>query len=321
MKNGILRNFGTACGALFLCMLLSANASALPLTIEQEINGEKVTTTFSKAPRRAVSLSQFSTEMLLALGLKDRMAGTAFLEEPIAGKVKGDYAAVPVLAAKWPSLEVFMKAEPDFAIGWGTAFTKKGVEAQNIITKGVNIFLPRSTVQFDATMDTLMDDFLTLGKIFEIEDRAAAYVGRERKRLAAIEKKSAKLPVKTVFIYDSGDAEPFTVFEGFTTNLFKIAGIKNVLSGKGVQKTWGNASWEEVIAADPDYFVIVEYNTAIREQTDWESKVKRISSNPKLKNLRAVKNKAFIRVRLADICPGIRNVDFLEDLIARVHGQ
>lgn len=321
MKNDILKKIGAVCGMLILSTLLTTGAYALPLTIEQEINGEKVSTTFSKAPHRAVSLSQFSTEMLLVLGLKDRMVGTAFLEEPIAEKVKADYATVPVLADKWPSLEVFLKAEPDFAIGWGVAFTKKGVEAHNILSKGVNIFLPQSIVQLDATMDTLMDDFLTLGKIFEIEDRASAYVAREKGRMSAIEKKSAELPVKTVFIYDSGDAEPFTVFEGFTTNLFKIAGIQNVMSGKGVQKTWGKASWEEVIFTDPDYLVIVEYDTAIRGQTDWESKVKYISESPILKNLRAVKNKAFIRVRLADICPGIRNVDFLEELIVRVHGQ
>lgn len=322
MKNRVFRKFGAIYCAAVLCILLSAlTACALPLTIGQEINGEKVTTTFDKAPQRAVSLSQFSTEMLLALGLKDRMAGTAFLEESIAEKVKADYAAVPVLAEKWPSLEVFMKAEPDFAIGWGVAFTKKGIEAQNILSKGVKIFLPQSTVQFDATMDTLMEDFLTLGNIFGIEDRAASYVTGERKRMAAVEKKGAELPSRTVFIYDSGDAEPFTVFEGFTTNLLKIAGVQNVLSGRGVQKTWGNASWEDVIVADPDYFVIVEYDTAIRGQTDWQSKVKYVSENPKLKNLKAVKNNAFIRVRLADICPGIRNVDFLEGLIKQVHGQ
>lgn len=76
-----------------------------------------------------------------------------------------------------------------------------------------------------------------------------------------------------------------------------------------------------MIVADPDYFVIVEYDTAIRGQTDWDSKVKYISGNPKLKNLKAVRNKAFIRVRLADICPGIRNVDFLEDLTRSIHGK
>jgi iron complex transport system substrate-binding protein len=170
-------------------------------------------------------------------------------------------------------------------------------------------------------MDTLMDDFITLGKIFEIEDRAEKYVAQEKERLDAIGRKISNLPAKTFFLYDSGDTEPFTVFEGFTTNLLKMGGAHNILSGKGVQKTWGKANWEDVIAGDPDCFIIVEYDTAIRDQTDWESKINYIKNNPKLQGLKAVKNEAFIRVRLADICPGIRNVDFLESLTAYLHGK
>jgi iron complex transport system substrate-binding protein len=317
MNHKIVRSLAVFC----LLTVFARPAAALPLSITEEINGEKVTVTFERAPQRAVSLSQFSTEMLLALGLRERMVGTAFLEEAVSEKVKRDYEAVPVLAEKWPSLEVFLAAAPDFAVGWGVAFSKKGVEAQSIISKGVKIFIPKSTVEFNATMDTLMDDFVTLGKIFGIEDDAEKYVARERDRLEAIGGKISNLPVKTFFLYDSGDTEPFTVFEGFTTNLLKMGGAHNILSGKGVQKTWGKANWEDVIAGDPDYFIIVEYDTAIRAQTDWESKIDYIKNNPRLQGLKAVKNEAFIRVRLADICPGIRNVDFLESLIASLHDK
>jgi iron complex transport system substrate-binding protein len=315
MKGSLGRFFA----ALFLLILFTSSVAALPVTVTEEIDGEEITVTFEEPPQRAISMSQFSTEMLLALGLKERMAGTAFLEEAIAEKVKSDYEDVPVLAEKWPSLEVFMKAEPDFAIGWGVAFSKKGLEAKSIASRGVKIFIPKSTIEFDATMDTLMEDFITLGKIFEIEETAGSYVAAERARLLSIEKKVGSLPAKTVFVYDSGDTEPFTVFEGFTTNLLKMAGAKNILSGRGVQKTWGKANWEDVIAQAPDYFMIVEYDTAIRDQTDGDSKISYIKSNPKLQGLKAVKNKAFIRVRLADICPGIRNVDFIEFLARAIH--
>jgi iron complex transport system substrate-binding protein len=118
---------GRSIAAFCLLIVLVTSAMALPLSITEEINGETMTVTFEKTPQRAVSLSQFSTEMLLALGLKERMAGTAFLEEAISDKVKRDYEAVPVLAEKWPSLEVFLEATPDFAVGWGVAFSKKGL--------------------------------------------------------------------------------------------------------------------------------------------------------------------------------------------------
>ena len=61
----------------------------------------------------------------------------------------------------------------------------------------------------------------------------------------------------------------------------------------------------------------------IREETDSDSKIEAIKANPKLKNLKAVKNNKFIRVKLAEICPGIRNVDFFERVakeVYKIHG-
>ena len=58
------------------------------------------------------------------------------------------------------------------------------------------------------------------------------------KTLAAIQDKLKDLPRKRVFIYDSEDGQPFTAFEGYTTNILKLIGADNVMSGLGVDKTW-----------------------------------------------------------------------------------
>ncbi|MCB6516111.1 ABC transporter substrate-binding protein, partial [Veillonella atypica] len=69
----------------------------------------------------------------------------------------------------------------------------------------------------------------------------------------------------------------------------------------------------------PDYFIIVDYSTGLREESDSESKIKAIKANPKLNELKAVKNDKFIRVKLAEIVPGIRNVDFFEKVAKEVY--
>ncbi len=284
------------------------------VTVNQMINGTVRQVTFEQKPQRVVSLSQFSTELLLALGLKDQIVGTAFLEEPISPKVKNEYSGLPVLAEKWPSLEVFLQAKPDFAIGWEVAFSKKGVEADQILGKGVKIFVPKSTTDKDATMDTLFEDINTLGRIFRIEEQAQRYVTQEKERLNGVKAKMKNLEQHTVFIYDSGDEEPFTVYQGFTSQLLSQIGLKNIMQDKGVQKTWGKANWEDILAADPDYILIVEYEVANRGQSDYNSKVQYLKDNPRLKGLKAVRNNAFLKVGLAEIVPGIRNVDLLERL-------
>ena len=299
-------------------LLTTFSTMLFAFTNSQEINGVKYDFNFDKAPQRAVSMSQFTTEIMLKLGLKGNMAGTAFLEEEIYPSVASDYKEVPVLADKWPSLEELLAAGPDFVTGWEVAF-KKGVDSKMIAKNKINMFVPQSSIDFNADLDTLFNDFLMFGKIFNKEKEAQDYVNSEKARVEKIKKSTAGKKEFTYFIYDSGTDKAFTVFEGFTPNLLKLINGKNILSGKGVEKTWGETSWEDVIAADPDYFIIVDYSTGIREETDSESKIKAIKANPKLNELKAVKNDKFIRVKLAEIVPGIRNVDFFEKVAKEVY--
>ncbi|MCB8564299.1 ABC transporter substrate-binding protein [Fusobacterium ulcerans] len=299
-------------------LLTTFSTMLFAFTNSQEINGVKYDFNFDKAPQRAVSMSQFTTEIMLKLGLKGNMAGTAFLEEEIYPSVASDYKEVPVLADKWPSLEELLAADPDFVTGWEVAF-KKGVDSKMIVKNKINMFVPQSSIDFNADLDTLFNDFLMFGKIFNKEKEAQDYVNSEKARVEKIKKSTAGKKEFTYFIYDSGTDKAFTVFEGFTPNLLKLINGKNILSDKGVEKTWGETSWEDVIAADPDYFIIVDYSTGIREETDSESKIKAIKANPKLNELKAVKNDKFIRVKLAEIVPGIRNVDFFEKVAKEVY--
>ncbi|WP_234796783.1 ABC transporter substrate-binding protein, partial [Mycolicibacterium porcinum] len=65
-------------------------------------------------PQRAVSLNQSSTEILLSLGLADRMVGTATWTDPVRFNLEAENARVPRLAVNKPSLETVLDTEPDF---------------------------------------------------------------------------------------------------------------------------------------------------------------------------------------------------------------
>jgi iron complex transport system substrate-binding protein len=63
--------------------------TAYPLTIENC----GVAVTFAAAPERTVSLDQDSTEILLSLGLEERMVGTASWTDPVLPLPRGDERA------------------------------------------------------------------------------------------------------------------------------------------------------------------------------------------------------------------------------------
>jgi iron complex transport system substrate-binding protein len=307
--------------AIMICQVQDLAAQDFqPLSYEQNLDGHDYKFTIDKPVQRAVSMSQATTEMLLALGLADQVVGSCFLEEDIYEPLAAEYAKVKVMAEKWPSYEVFMAANPDFATGWAVPFTKRAIEAATIVAQGVNIFVPESMLRTDSTLETTFDDLLMYGKMFGAEENAKKVVEEERRKLAAVQAKLKDLPAKTVFIFDSEDDQPFTVFEGYTTNFLKLINAVNVMSGRGVDQTWGKASWEEVVASNPEYIVICDYGVSVRNTDDFDQKVARLKGNPALQNVEAVKNNHFIRVKLSEITPGVRGVDALERLAKEIHG-
>lgn len=66
-----------------------------------------------KAPERAISMNQGTTEILLALGLADRTIGTAYLDDAIWGKLDEAYASIPVLSDSYPTAEQIRELQPD----------------------------------------------------------------------------------------------------------------------------------------------------------------------------------------------------------------
>ena len=139
-------------------------------------------------------MSQATTEMMLQLGLEDKMAGTAFKEEEIYPPLQAAYDKVKVLSDKWPSYEVFMSVKPDFATGWPDSFSKRAIPADKMIAQKVNIWLPESMLSTKADLETNFNDMIKLGEIFGVKSKAEEWVAGQRKTLAAIQDKLKDLP-------------------------------------------------------------------------------------------------------------------------------
>ena len=285
----------------------------------ETIDGKERSYSLTAAPERAVSMSFATTEMMLQLGLEGNMAGTAFKEEDIYPPLQAAYDKVPVLAEKWPSYETFMAANPDFATGWEDSFTKRAIPADKIAN--VPIWVPESMLSTQADLDTLFDDMLKLGEIFHVKDRAESWVKEQKEQLAAVQDKLKDKGKVRVFVFDSDDGEPFTAFEGYTTNVLRLVGAENVMAGQGVDKTWAKASWESMVAADPECIIIVDYDNSMRNEDDFNKKVEKLKANSQLQTITAIKENRFVRVKLSEITPGVRTVAALARLADEIHTE
>ena len=67
-----------------------------------------------KAPERVISMNQGTTEILLALGLANKMIGTAYLDDEIWSELEDDYDTIEVLSNTYPTGEQIKQLQPDF---------------------------------------------------------------------------------------------------------------------------------------------------------------------------------------------------------------
>ncbi|MBP1325322.1 iron complex transport system substrate-binding protein [Leucobacter exalbidus] len=140
------------------------------------------------APQRIVTLEQTATETLFALGLADRMVGTAYLTDPILEEFEQEYASIPVLADLYPAQEVVLEARPDFiyTFGPGSLSADSGGTRESYQSLGVPTYLQAHAcgVEGEAvSFDGYHDEVLELGKIFDVQEASETFVAGQRTRV------------------------------------------------------------------------------------------------------------------------------------------
>ena len=275
------------------------------------------TVTFDSPPQRAISNDVNLTEMMLVLGLSDKMVGYTGISgwKTLDEEMRLGVKQLPELSPKYPSKEVLVGADADFFFaGWNYGMKVGGeVTPETLKPFGINVYeLTESCIHImtkkKVSMDDMYNDLLNLGLIFQIENRAKKLVDAYRSDLKKFTQKLESIPTKKVFVYDSGEDTPFTAGRyAMPTALIEAAGGINIMDD--FQKSWGTVTWEEVIDRNPEVVVIVNYGKVTAEQ-----KRKFMMSNPAFANIDAVKNDRFVTLEYVEATPGPRNIKAIKKL-------
>lgn len=301
-------------------LLLSASVATAATTIQ---SCDRFVT-FDAPPQRAVSNDVNLTEMMLVLGLSDRMVGYTGISgwKTLDEEMTAGVQELPELSAQYPSREVLIGADADFFFaGWNYGMKVGGeVTPDTLEPFGIQVYeLTESCTHImdkdTARMDDMYVDILNLGRIFNVEDKANALVDGYRAELAAFtEELEAGEPLR-VFVYDSGEDTPFTA-GGYAmpTALIEAAGGHNIM--KDFEKSWGTVTWEEVVERDPEVVVIINYGDVTAEQ-----KRAFMMSNPAFADLSAVRNDRFVTLEYVEATPGPRNIKAIKTLADAFWGE
>ena len=299
---------------LSFILIISFNSLALS---KVSVNSCNRSVTFDNPPQRAISNDVNLTEMMLVLGLSDKMVGYTGISgwKTLDEEMRLGVKQLPELSPKYPTKEVLVGADADFFFaGWNYGMKVGGeVTPETLKPFGINVYeLTESCIHImtkkKASMDDMYNDLLNLGLIFQIENRAKKLVDAYRSDLNNFTQKLEPIAAKKVFVYDSGEDTPFTAGRyAMPTALIEAAGGINIMDD--FQKSWGTVTWEEVIDRNPEVVVIVNYGKVTAEQ-----KRKFMMSNPAFANIDAVKNDRFVILEYVEATPGPRNIKAIKKL-------
>ena len=273
--------------------------------------GNEIKETFKKAPDRVLTTNQTATELMLDLGLGDKLVGTCYLDNPILDRLKDQYSKVKVLSDKYPTKEQVLEMKPDLIFGWKSVFAPKVLgDVNEWHNRGVNTLVQRNTVKTvgNYTVDNLYKDISDIGTIFNIQDKTTEYVNNLKNRLKTIEDKTSKLKdKKKVLILEESKNGQFRVYgkNNLVSDMVEKAGATNIEEKSGTMSTEG------IVSANPDAIIYIHSADGKESNTKELSKV--FTNNKALKNVTAVKNNNIVVTGLAETwAGGVRVVDAIE---------
>ena len=306
------------CFKILLLCITMLFSSALSLVAQTQVQSCNRTVTFDTPPTKAISNDVNLTEMMLVLGLSDRMVGYTGISgwNKLDPEMREGVKELPELSEKYPSKEVLVGADADFFFaGWNYGMKVGGeVTPETLEPFGIKVYeLTESCTHImkkdKASIEDMYNDLLNLGRIFGEEERAADIVQEYRTELLEETKGlDVSSPVR-VFVYDSGEDTPFTAgLYAMPTALIEAAGGTNIMND--FQKSWGTVTWEAVIDRNPEVIVIVNYGSVTAAQ-----KRDFMMSNPAFASIDAVKNDRFVTLEYVEATPGPRNINAVKTLI------
>ncbi len=292
-------------------------AQAAPVTVDN--CGD--TLTFDQVPERMVVHDINMSEMAFALGLQDRMVGVTGISGwyKTTAEFDAERGSIPELAPKYPTMENLIAASPDlFFAGWYYGMKPGGdVTPETLAPHGIEtLILTESCIHLDksrpaASFDLLYADIVRLGEIFDKTEEATQLVDDWKARIAEIKASVSDVEGKRVFLYDSGDDKPFTAGKyAMPTAMIEALGATNVTAD--MDTSWGTTSWEAVAAADPEFLILLDYQSG-GGAADLLAFLK---EHPVMSHTTAVKNEAFVPLRYEELTPGPANIEALAKMAA-----
>ncbi|MEU4623275.1 ABC transporter substrate-binding protein [Actinoplanes sp. NPDC023801] len=279
--------------------------------------------TVEAAPKRAVTLNQSAAEILIRLGLGDRVAGSGYEIDKTPDDIAAEYKKIPILSAPGAEIkhEALLQAQPDFVYGsFASMFTadQSGDRAE-LHKLGVPTYLTEFDCTYhetvaDADFKLLFEEYRDLAAIFDVPSAGEKLVAEQQ---AVIDKALAGKKIegtpKVMWFYSTYAGTPWAAGPGgLPQHISELVGVKNVFDD--AKTKWAEVSWDEVAARNPDVIILADLTRGEPNDTARE-KIALLKKDPLTSRLDAVANDRFVTIPGRYMDPGHGSVQAVPALV------
>lgn len=289
--------------------------AAFPLTVEN--CGTDVV--IDRTPQRAISLNQSATEILIALGVEERVVGTAYQNQPVSSDIAAAYESIPLLSDGILTHETLLEAQPDFVYSSFASFltAENAGERAELHELGVPTYLTEfdctyhEAVEGGAEFEMLFDEIETIAQIFDVTEAGERVVAGQQEvvdeglRLA---ERIDDTPTLVWFYSTAASAATPSVAGpgGLPQTVTEMLGAENLFADADTK--WPEVSWDDVASRDPDVIILGDLTRGYPGDTA-EEKIEFLKSDPLTRTMDAVINERFITVPGQYMDPSIHSVE------------
>ncbi|MBU5453977.1 ABC transporter substrate-binding protein [Caproiciproducens sp. MSJ-32] len=238
MKNRI-KGLSVIFGILLSLIIISGCSKNNKEIIDRE--GNKIT--LPNKIERIISTSPSNTEILIELGLKDKLVAVDTYSSDVEG-IDEDFIKIDFLN---PDIETIISLEPDIIISSAnlaldTKDKLKLIEDAEITV--VNI--PSSN-----SLEGIYKDISLIAEITGREEKGLEVINNMEKEIEHIRKIGSKISKKKKVYFEIGYGTQLYSFgsETFLNEMIELVGAENIFKG---EKFWISPSPEAIIEANPD---------------------------------------------------------------------
>lgn len=273
--------------------------------------------TYDSVPEKVVCNNGGIAEIMIRLGLKDKIVGVAAVFGEPEEDIAEDFNSLNIISESYASKEVVLGVNPDCVIGRGDLFVDGdyGIgTVTDLNSVGIATYIAETSTK-NATYESFINDIENLGKIFHVEDKATELIEYYNDKIDNLKTSwgDKELVLAEVSVVEDGiPTFGSAATESLQNEALSMIGLTNI----NAETTGSEISIETVIEKNPDVIILFDYEGG----PDMDTMIQSLYDNESLQDINAIKNKKVISTNFSEIYGGSGSLyTAMEKLAAEIY--